>query len=587
MNLKKWAEKRSLQTPQLEKIELPRSFSDLLSSLDKETSILLKSYLSEKSHIKIEDLEKCLTQKAFKDALIKKQPSAFHRKLTEEKIYKSAKQVAEALYYLSARDLSKAIHPEEFKASVVDQVDKDAPRWLDHKDQMAKFPANQNFVAFTKHPDNISSTVPKHDGISSKMVHELWHDYTGAKPKELAGTEHFMTKPYHQKVESQTNHLNHFPQGGWSTMTTKALFNAGNIGHLAEDVGVHEHEGTPITVHKFHPKADIIWNHQGGEIDPLQIHQIGVMDYLTNNVDRHAANLMSYPMENGKSNILAIDHERNFGYNQSMNDQEGWSGAESKIQETPFDYMGNLGGLTAANQYTPEAKTGQNFNYKPLADWWSKNGMKIQKEMATQLGSIKDSAVRKHIYDNFMNRWDRMNDWADNAKKTGHYSGVETEQLFEPAQMKKFKQPVNKKILETLPKNPKDALSAIYDIVNRKHDYNKGLNGKQVSQLSGVVKDIVNKMSPEEISDVYNSSKENHNWNKAGRKHVADLHIRNVIMEHLYHPEGFTGHAPAYKLNHMKAIADAIDSNPSSNEIEKQHSDKLKGIIERTVRGAA
>ena len=83
------------------------------------------------------------------------------------------------------------------------------------------------------------------NGISAKMVHEIEDDASPHDPNI------YMAKPYHKKIESGTKSWVKHPILGWATMATKALFNAGKIGHLCEDVSAHEHEGVPLTVHKF------------------------------------------------------------------------------------------------------------------------------------------------------------------------------------------------------------------------------------------------------------------------------------------------------------------------------------------------
>lgn len=560
-----WLQKRELLKKEAEIVDIPRSLKDLLFSVDRETKSLLKSYLRSKSDLPLEEVESFIRNPKFIDDIIKSQPSNFHKRFVEEKFLKSAKSLCESLYYLSSQDLSKAIDPEDFKNQIYAHIDENGKNIVDHKDQMNQFPAHPEYLKMLKDPRKFGS-IPFEEGISAKMVHNK-HGYTdkGGDFVSYTNPHTFMTKPYHPKNDEAN--LTTFPLHGWATMATKSLFNAGKIGHLCEDVGIHEHEGRPVTVHKFNNNADMIADmNEHHDIDPLEIHQISVMDYLANNLDRHAGNLMVHKDKSGNSHLLGIDHERNYAYE------------KQNFLETPFEYSKSIG-LSKAKRHSD-----MNAKGAPLIDWWKKNGMNIQKEFAKQTGSIQDPAIRKHVYDNFMGRWERMDDWAKNANRNASYRDFHNDNTFEGAPLKEFKQPINKKILASLPKNPRDAVSALYDVANRKDK----LNHTQSGQIKEVLSNLIKRMNPEEIAQVYKTSLDNPNWEVRGSKSIPN--IRSIILDHLNKPEEYHENKPLYKLNHIKAIADTIDALPEDHLkglIQKQQAKKLRNLISKVTRKAA
>lgn len=573
-DLKNWLKKRENQTAVSEPVVVPNSIKDFLFSLDQETHILVKSFLQEKLSMDLEEVERLIKNPAELENLVKSQASGLHKKIAEEKLLKNAKQLCEALYYLSEKDLKKAIDPEDFKQNVMPHIDKNGKNIVSHKNQIQQFPAHPEYLNMLKDSSTFKA-IPFEEGISAKMIHKKrgYTDKDGVFVSVSDPKKHstFMTKPYHP-VNDDTD-LTRFPLHGWATMATKALFNAGKIGHLCEDVGVHEHEGHPVTVHKFNNNAEMIGDTRGDhKIDPLQVHQIGAMDYLANNLDRHLGNLLVHKDEKGKSHLLGIDHERNFVY------QDLYGDMDYDIAETPFGYS-SIRGLSRASSLSDLDQP-----MRPFVDWWKKNGMNIQKEFAKQTGHISDPAVRKHVYDNFMGRWERMDDWAKQADKKATYRHLYDDESFESAPIKQFKQPINQKILNALPKNPRDAVSALYDVANRPNQ----LNVSQAGQVTETLKHIVSKMSPEEIADVYKTSLENPHWDIFGNKQIPKL--RSIILDHLLKPEEYHKNKPLYKLNHIKAVADAIDSLPEEHKkglIQKQQAKKLRALINKVARKAA
>jgi hypothetical protein len=297
--------------------------------------------------------------------------------------------------------------------------------------------------------------VKINNGITAKMVHEVPEGK--AADGSLIGNAIIMAKPYHRKIESVTKSWVKHPITGWATITTKALFNAANAGHLAEDVYAHEHQGVPLTVHKFAPNmrelndANNMRELEHYTIDPNDIMKIGVMDFLTNNLDRHMGNLLvsSDPGDTdsrGYNRIMAIDHERNFQYAKTAKTHHAWSNPkryEMHGGRPMWDEHGNIRQgrkdnphIEAPNDYIEHGRaTGRILEIphnKPhylgdLAEWWITHSPAVKQAMVHHLGAIKDEKLRQHIHDNFMNRANYMDRWAK--------SGLESDELYDLSEL--------------------------------------------------------------------------------------------------------------------------------------------------------
>jgi hypothetical protein len=211
-----------------------------------------------------------------------------------------------------------------------------------------------------------------------------------------------MLKPYYKAIEPNTKYHTNLPITGWAAITTNKLFNAAGMKHNVEDVGVEEHQGVPVTVHNLHSKAvpvkDLhISRHT---VDPIELKKIAMLDFLTNNRDRHVNNLMAIPkhMSEGHSPLLAIDHERNFQY---------LLPAGPYHHDSLQGYLSHNSGPKTAHALAPDQE-----NSNMLARWWKEHGPKINEEMTRQLFSVKDPALKEHIAENFKKRYNVIDEWA-------------------------------------------------------------------------------------------------------------------------------------------------------------------------------
>jgi hypothetical protein len=363
------------------------------------------------------------------------------------------------------------------------------------------------------------------NGTGNKTLHDVIHHINVIKPRKKSATEGIsqklvfdhphltaehappvMIKPYHKKLEAR-DHVS-LPITGWSTMATKALYNAGGIGHLAEDVTAGEHQGVPLTIHKMAPGFQNIENHYdwyrklpkgNAHLNPMSVQQVALMDYLANNSDRHVANLMvgSGEGEDGYTPMLAIDHERNFQYNMQPNLARRWGNDEPPtLGDHPSQYMDK----TASPGNFIASRMTDYLDPHELASWWQDNGSKIRQEMANQLVAIKDEHVRKHISDNFNKRADLLDQWSQHPselwKKYNHDEPADEQ--FPKLYMQKFPRKYKEESAKVMAQLPADPVEAANKILTSSVEMPYKARNKAV--LDEVMQDLADKMSPEQLA---------------------------------------------------------------------------------------
>jgi hypothetical protein len=203
----------------------------------------------------------------------------------------------------------------------------------------------------------------------------------GIMPKGIYNTSHgkMLIKPYWSGEGGRH---------GWAEYTVRQLFKAASIPHLCGEVHVTTHKGEPITVHKFAknaiPTYNMIPEDNDAHIDDFA--KLAVMDYLTDNCDRHGHNLMLVRSPDG-THPLAIDHGfslESIGHGDSLvNKWKDW--AYSRINAAPPD----------------------KDSVRRVSNWWHQNKDSIKSELHTQADHIKlptDHPIRTA----FDNRWHAM-----------------------------------------------------------------------------------------------------------------------------------------------------------------------------------
>jgi GNAT superfamily N-acetyltransferase len=327
-------------------------------------------------------------------------------------------------------DLAKAIDPKAFRA-IHQSHRPDYAEEVDHtqhlKDANLHPDAKRFFDSQEQHRPEITVTQPR--------AGEKRNDENGISTK-LTFPEHgFMIKPYHREPERDTQHYAGHPTGGWATIANRNLYRAAGIGHLNEDVEAHQHEGVPVTAHRFHPDAarlrsinnphternfTIRGNVEGFKpkmnVNPLHVQQMGVMDFLTGNIDRHTQNVMVNlkPNQQGHHELLSIDTDKSFHYFQNPRSHRSGPPAApgEKLIDHPSQYLTHsaLGQLRGSNK-TFEAA------YPQLHQWYGENRQTIAQQFTKDLGAIKNPFLRHHIEQNFSTRMATLDKWHANFQK--------------------------------------------------------------------------------------------------------------------------------------------------------------------------
>jgi hypothetical protein len=305
-----------------------------------------------------------------------------------------------------------------------------------------------------------SSKISKLKGVSdtaAKMVHDIKLDDN--KKKRI------MSKSYYSGASQIAP--------GWSTITTKSLYNAAGIGALCEEVYAHDHQGIPTTVHVFADNKKEIEKKE--EIHPesyKDLQKIIAMDFLTDNQDRHVGNLL---IDSSGKNPLAIDHEMSFGYS-SPNALHEYKTGILNSPKLPFEDMNDFG------------------------HWWKENSNKIKKDFERNLIAVKDQDLRVRLRHNFTARAECLdkisNDITTSKGRCFHYlDDSETVNNY-----KTQNQDDIKKLKESLPTDSiSESANIIADWASRKGDI--GHDTKRTVQA--VLRDIVSGVNSSNISNIY------------------------------------------------------------------------------------
>ena len=220
-------------------------------------------------------------------------------------------------------------------------------------------------------------------GISPKLV----YDYEDDKPWEnsrwggMPHTSRVMVKPYHHSQPGQPATY------GWASVVFPALMKAANIGHLSDTVGVHVHNGVPVSVHPFESDVTSMASLYDRGLERPHIQdamKIAIMDTLSDNQDRHGNNLM---IRNKDHTPMAIDNEQAFQYGMFRPLDAHWRN----------DATGRMYRTEEEREHIPA-----------VAKWWVTHKDAIKNEFTKQLGSITDEKVKKNILSGFNHQHDHI-----------------------------------------------------------------------------------------------------------------------------------------------------------------------------------
>lgn len=360
-----------------------------------------------------------------------------------------------------AEQLKKAIHGPDY-ADIRNASDTAGRDLVDHKPDLGAHPPEHNLDATVyrqqvlDHPKTVKQDPQKiEEGITKKLV------YTVPGTHATHAGARFMVKPYHEAVLPHLSRFGKNPTLGWAEMTNQALYHAGGIGHLHQRVHVAEHNmdrvdqsgpdtnklaadlsevkpstkpspssadfsKEPALVVRMEPNYvnadEMPYDHKHTPRARMDARKIGMMDFLSNNLDRHEHNLMvKQEHPNGPTSVLAIDHGRSFQYHRHAGYDHAI--APKKLTDSYHQYIND----TAINRIDPYQ--GGKFSEKPLFDrqrqmlkdygpvfeWWGENSKNIRSTFDKRLEQIRDPEVRAHIKRNF----DARANWLDERHNYG------------------------------------------------------------------------------------------------------------------------------------------------------------------------
>lgn len=217
-----------------------------------------------------------------------------------------------------------------------------------------------------------------------------------------------MLKPFHQHLDTIDRKFmkRHHNTKGWATLATRDIFKAAGLGDHIEDVHLHtiEHpqtgEHVPVVFHKFedgatnYNKADLGDLKNFDDSTHLKILKGFLLDFLTDNQDRHGGNIM---IKSDKRSPLFIDHERNFAYTRP--------------------YSGNMMLTHTASPYSRSLKhfSSEDKKYEAqshLTEWWREHRDAVVDAFNKHLEYIDNDSVKNHLRANFEHRVSVLDDLA-------------------------------------------------------------------------------------------------------------------------------------------------------------------------------
>lgn len=308
----------------------------------------------------------------------------------------------------------------------------------EHLEQLASHMAGKDIVDHNhhldsgKHPEAVDfdQNIVFNPGINKPLKLSLANTQSTSPLqfyKSPKTGQKFLLKPYYEKMSSGTigpvGYVR-FPIQGWAEMANQALYHAGNIGHLTSKAHVQELETyygkTPMIVVSMNPRVNKHVDDFNTYFGPYP-HELyddsvkmGIMDFLTNNNDRHSFNAM-YHQPRGKNGIanslLGIDHGRSFNYKRPNRFMLDFNHPVDSLY--PYiaggDYSANEELVRPDLDWSPWS----NAHLQHGIDWWKNNRQKIRDEMANQLVGIKHDEVRNYIDKNFKFRTQAMDKFAN------------------------------------------------------------------------------------------------------------------------------------------------------------------------------
>lgn len=327
--------------------------------------------------------------------------------------------------------LVKNVNPTVFSA-IAKATDPKGRDLVDHKGQLTAHPdIVQPFVdnyqkAVLQSPISIAPLARSaKNSISRKVIlgtdEPIFGEPTGVR---------YMIKPYHEKISRLVSNYQKHPHQGWAEITNQAMYHAGGIGHLHQKVHVAEHnmgpgyEKEPALVVRmepgFHTLQSMDVDYDWPDHTKQDARKVTLMDFATNNLDRHPGNLMFNP---DTKQLLTIDHPRSLQYVLSAEHKllkNGWLNERASRPDVykNYDSIGHYHKSSAINEIDPwftndyDDRLQIMRGYEGAFDWWRGASPKVRAALTEQLKHIKDPLIKEHIARNFESRASMLDDIA-------------------------------------------------------------------------------------------------------------------------------------------------------------------------------
>jgi hypothetical protein len=336
--------------------------------------------------------------------------------------------------------LRKSLHPDDF-TGIINETTPEGHAVVDHLPDLSAHPPSHDArvqhynQAIADQSPLVRKTPISLTGITAKAVLSL------PRADSIPAADRYIIKPYHEVINPKATFWQHHPIQGWAEMSNQALWHAAGMGAMHQKVHVSEHhmgpgrEKEPAIVIKMENGADFA-NHLTPSHYSLAMHdelpKIAAMDFLSNNLDRHQANLMFLPAgardDKGqlvRNRILAIDHGRSFQYHASNKGapkvvHDPFLGTLPVDEETRKDYeregkaSDNLVNYIAAKgirefdnwgtMYGKRSIVGPHHLFPVIARWWPGVRDNVVQAMNQRLGGLREPQMREHILKNFNER---------------------------------------------------------------------------------------------------------------------------------------------------------------------------------------
>lgn len=243
------------------------------------------------------------------------------------------------------------------------------------------------------------------------------------KGKKMLPSRTFMVKPYFEDRRGWKPEAA-YPISGWAEMAFHDMQHAAGLGHTAMKIHTYGHaydeETTPALAIELEPNThrvgmltshtpnDVMFQNKLHHISDEQLHdiaKIGVLDFLSNNQDRHAGNLLFRKNRNAIDSFLAIDNGLAFQY----------------LSPNRFADTGR--GSDHFNHYFHKS-SGIKTLFKPsslnvLPNWWGQYREKIIESVYHNLKAIKNPRLQKHMMTSFDRRVKALDDIVKHIKISG------------------------------------------------------------------------------------------------------------------------------------------------------------------------